>query len=226
MNKIDNCSLLHLMQLTSSFFPSGGFAYSQGLESAVKLGWLNSTSEFEFWQTCIINEQLTYLDWPMLKRMYFCIQNNDHRRLLFYVDQLLSFRETFELRMEEKERGRALVRLITHLSFELEECWLLSCQNSILASISWLGCRWKIPLNALAMGYAYVFIENLVTAGLKLIPFGQVSAQKFLMNSFKLLPDAWQNANLLTDDELGSSFPLQSIASSYHEIQKFRLFRS
>ncbi|AKC60668.1 urease accessory protein UreF [Blochmannia endosymbiont of Camponotus (Colobopsis) obliquus] len=227
ISQIDDLSLLHVIQLGSAAFPSGGYSYSQGLEWAVHFGLVNSISTFACWQEQVVQEQLTYLDWPILKRMYFCIKSNDQRQLLYYIEALLMFRTTCELRLEEKERGYALMQMFFKCSLiEFNDCWFTLCKNSMLSAIAWLGNKWEIPLKMLVMCYGYIVVEGLITAGLKLVPFGQCSAQKLLMAAFKWFSIAWRHADLLTDEELGGSFPLQSIASSCHEEQKFRLFRS
>ncbi|CAJ0996020.1 Urease accessory protein UreF [Sodalis praecaptivus] len=63
-------------------------------------------------------------------------------------------------------------------------------------------------------------------AGLKLVPFGQQTAQGLLAALAATLPAAWQRAASLEDEALGGSFPLQAIASACHETQYSRLFRS
>lgn len=219
-------SLLSLLQLTSSIFPTGGFSYSRGLELAIENGWINSIKNFLDWQKQWIYGQLVDLDWPMLKRCYRFVQINDAKGFKECAMYILSYRDTNELRLEEQCKGKAISKLILQWYSPIDSCWLVAFEHSGLASLSWLGCAWNIPVKNLALGYAYNMLEASIMVGLKLIPFGQQTAQKLLKYLVEFLPDAWNKSNLVNDSELGNNFLLQSIASACHETQYSRLFRS
>lgn len=219
-------SLLSLMQLISSNLPIGGFNYSRGLEFAIESGWINSVDNFLDWQKQWINGQLIYLDWPMLKRCYHYTKTNNVIRFKEYAMQIVSYRDTKELRLEEQQRGRAISKLILQWYSPVDSDWISAFEYSGLASIAWLGFNWNIPLPDLALGYAYTILESSIIIGLKLILFGQQQAQCLLKHLMEFLPAAWTQAYLIKDDELGSDFLWQSIASACHEAQYSRLFRS
>lgn len=223
----EEIALLRLMQLISPSLPVGGFTYSQGMEWAVEAGWVASSGEFSDWQRHIITDTLGAVDWPVLIRLYNACETSDSAQFAFWSDFLLACRETHELRLEERQRGQALSRLILEWrDLPLSESWLPALRQSQLAGMAWLGRQWRIPLHSLALGYGYSVLESGVMAGLKLVPFGQQKAQSLLHELSALLPAAFDRAQALHDDELGGSFPLQSIASSCHETQYSRLFRS
>lgn len=224
---LDNSkSLLSLMQIISSVFPTGGFSYSKGLELAVEYGWVDSIENFLDWEKQWIHGQLINLDWPIIKRCYYCVQSNDAKGFKECAMYLLSYRDTSELRLEEEYKGKAISKLILQWYYPIDKDWVLAFECSGLASLSWLGCIWNIPIKNLALGYAYNMLETSVMVGLKLIPFGQKTAQRLLKYLLEFLPDAWNQFNLTKDDELGNSFLLQSIASACHETQYSRLFKS
>lgn len=226
MKSCNDGPLLSLMQLISPNLPIGGFNYSRGLEFAIESGWISSIEDFLSWQQQWINDQLIYLEWPMLKRCYYFSKNNDVTRFKECAVQIVSYRDTNELRLEEQQRGKAVAKLIFQWYSPISDEWVSAFQYSGLASIAWLGFNWSIPIKNLALGYAYNMLESSIMVGLKLIPFGQKTAQYLLRHLIEFLPNAWDQANIITDDELGSSFLLQSIASSCHEEQYSRLFRS
>ena len=60
----------------------------------------------------------------------------------------------------------------------------------------------------------------------KLVPLGQVAGQRLLIALAAKLPEQVNSALLLTDDEIGSSAFGLALASSRHETQYSRLFRS
>ena len=63
-------------------------------------------------------------------------------------------------------------------------------------------------------------------AGVKLVPFGQQAAQTLLRDLAAALPALLDQSLALEDDQLGGGLPLLAIASSRHETQYTRLFRS
>lgn len=219
-------SLLSLIQLISPVFPIGGFSYSRGLEWAIERGWVNSIESFFAWQKQWIDGPLLYLEWPMMKRCYYCLEINDAVQFLQCATSIVSYRDTYETRLEEQQRGQAITKLILQWYCPVNDHWLLGLKLSGLASIVWLGYMWKISIEDLSLGYAYSMSESSVIVGLKLIPFGQKSAQKLLRYFQDLLIDAWNKCIMFKDCELGNSFLMQSIASSCHETQYSRLFRS
>lgn len=224
----DISPLLSLMQLVSPNFPLGGFIYSRGLEWAVECNWVNSVETFYSWQRQWIDGPLIYLEWPMFKRCYYYTQIRDGTNFFQCTSRILSYRDTYESRLEEQQRGKALSKIILQwYSFtEHDGIWLSALERSGLASIAWLGCMWGIPLENLALGYAYNMLESAIMVGLKLVPFGQITAQRLLRSLIQHLPSDWKKSDKIRNNELGNSFPLQSIASSCHETQYSRLFRS
>lgn len=219
-------SLLSLMQIISSNFPTGSFIYSKGLEFAVESRWINSIEDFLVWQKHWIYNQLVYLEWPMLKRCYCHTKNNDVQQFKKCAFKIISYRDTNELRIEERQRGKAIKKLILQWYSIVDPDWIVAFEHSGLAATAWLGFSWNIPMQCLALGYAYSILESSIMIGLKLIPFGQSTAQNLLRYLLEFLPDAWDQSNCITDEELGSNFLLQSIASACHETQYSRLFRS
>lgn len=221
-----NKSLLSLLQLMSPTLPIGGFSYSRGLEWAIESKQVYSVETFSNWQKQWILGQLLYLEWPMIRRFYYCIRMNNAMKFFQYALQILSYRDTYEIRLEEQQRGKSITQLILQWYAPIDEFWLLGLERSGLASIVWLGYMWEISLENLSLGYAYSMLESSVMAGLKLVPFGQKTAQKLLKYLIEFLIDIWNQGIVIKDHELGSTFPLQSIASSCHETQYSRLFRS
>ena len=217
---------LRLMQLVSPALPIGGFTYSQGLEYAIEAGWVDDVPSLQDWLLGLIQDGLTHLEVPVLARLYLACAAKDPEALLTWGRYLLAARETRELRLEEQQRARALTRLLIELDIPEARRWrdaMRQCQSSpyALASVSW-----GVPLQEAALGLAWSWLENMVAAAIKLIPLGQTDGQRVLLALAASLPQAVQTGLQLHDDELGSSAPCLALASSLHETQYTRLFRS
>ncbi|MBC3419625.1 urease accessory protein UreF [Pseudomonas wayambapalatensis] len=219
-------ALLRLLQLASPGLPVGGFTYSQGLEWAVEAGWVRDTAGFCAWQREQLHDTLGCLDWPLLARLYRACQGDDAEAFARWTQFLLANRETAELRLEERQRGSALARLLDGWQLAQAPAWRESIELSQLGGMAWLGAHWSIPLRDLALGHGFAWLEGAVMAGVKLVPFGQQAAQTLLRDLGAELPAVLDQALTLEDDELGGGLPLLAIASSRHETQYTRLFRS
>jgi urease accessory protein len=86
--------------------------------------------------------------------------------------------------------------------------------------------RWEIPLGAALHAHAWGWLENQVLVGVKLIPLGQVAGQRLLLGLSQEIPGVCDRALALGDDEIGGMLPIAALASSLHETQYSRLFRS
>ena len=219
-------ALLRLLQLASPGLPVGGFTYSQGLEWAVEAGWVKDAKGFAAWQREQLHDTLGHLDWPLLARLYKACQADDADAFAHWSQFLLANRETAELRLEERQRGSALARLLDGWQLGQEPAWRASLELSQLGGMAWLGAHWSIPLRQLALGHGFAWLEGAVMAGVKLVPFGQQAAQTLLRDLGEELPVVLDDALALNDEQLGGGLPLLAIASSRHETQYTRLFRS
>lgn len=219
-------ALLRLLQLASPGLPVGGFTYSQGLEWAVEAGWVRGADGFAAWQREQIDDTLACLDWPVLARLYHACQAEDAEAFGHWSRFLLANRETAELRLEEQQRGAALARLLDGWQLGQAPAWRASLELTQLGGMAWLAAHWAIPLRQLALGHGFAWLEGAVMAGVKLVPFGQQAAQTLLRDLGAGLPAAFEQALALGDDQLGGGLPLLAIASSCHETQYTRLFRS
>lgn len=219
-------ALLRLLQLASPALPVGGFTYSQGLEWAVEAGWVQDIASFSAWQREQLHDTLGCVDWPVLARLYQACLATDAQAFSQWSRFLLANRETAELRLEEQQRGSALARLLDGWQLGQDPAWRASLELSQLGGMAWLGAYWAIPLRQLALGIGFAWLEGAVMAGVKLVPFGQQAAQTLLRDLGQDLPAVLDQALALGDDQLGGGLPLLAIASSRHETQYTRLFRS
>jgi urease accessory protein len=92
--------------------------------------------------------------------------------------------------------------------------------------ISLAAVSWKIPKFEALLGYLWSWLENQVLCAVKLVPLGQAAGQRLLSQLAEHLPERVKTALDLSDDEIGGSAFGLALASSRHEVQYSRLFRS
>ena len=226
MTTDDRLPLVRLMQLVSPSLPVGGFTYSQGIERAVEDGWISGADDLKAWLGDQLHHVLATFDLPILVRLYEAAADDRPEALEIWIDELLAGRESAELRMEERNRGRALADLLAGLEVVDAEPWRTGLARCQLAGFAFAAVRWRIPPGDAALGYAWSWLENLVLAAVKIIPLGQTDGQRILQLLSRELPAAVDRGLACGDGEIGASSPALAIASSRHETQYTRLFRS
>lgn len=217
---------IRLLQLASSTMPVGAFTYSQGLEWAIENGWVGSAEQLEEWLVDLLDGNVTYLEVPVFKRLYDAFSHADLEAVAAWNRYLLASRETMELRQEEQQRGRAFSRLLAQLEPTVSEQELELVTETQLAGLALVSQRWGIGLAAALETFTWSWMENLVLAGVKLVPLGQTRGQQLILSIGSLIPAAVSKGLALDDHDIGYSCQAQAIASSMHETQYTRLFRS
>ncbi len=217
---------LRLMHLVSPSLPVGAFTYSQGLEWAVECGWVRNRESLRDWIADLLNTGISRLDVPVLARLYQASQADDHAALALWSDTLLAYRETRELRDEERNRGRALASLLPHLGVPVSDALMPVLRGCQLVGFAHAAAYWNIPLQQAARGYVWGWLENMVLAGVKIIPLGQTAGQATLAELIETIPAAVEDGLALDDDAIGASCLAQALASSRHETQYTRIYRS
>ncbi|MDO9214568.1 MAG: urease accessory protein UreF [Methylococcales bacterium] len=223
---INDVALLRLLQLVSAGLPIGMYSYSQGLERAVDDGWVSNADQAREWLHGIMATALTQTDIPILLRLMEAWSHNDTEQVLMWSRTLTAYRETSELRAEDRQTGQALARLLDALDFPEAKAWQKQPEASLATLFSLAAVRWNIPKHQAALGYLWSWLDNQVLCAVKLVPLGQVAGQRLLTELSALIPAHINNAFRLTDDELGGSAFGLALASSRHEMQYSRLFRS
>lgn len=223
---VTDIALLRLLQLVSPALPIGMYSYSQGMESAVADGWLKDSEDCREWLNGLMQTALTFTDLPILARLYRAWQDNDESQVLTWSRTLLAYRETAELRLEDRQCGQALARLLVPLGFQDKQAWTRHQDTTLALAFSFAAVQWRISLEQALTGYLWSWLENQVLCAVKLVPLGQVAGQKLLIDLAKTIPNLIEQALHLEDDELGGSAFGLALASSRHEMQYSRLFRS
>lgn len=224
-SKRDPLALMGLMQLVSPALPIGAFAWSQGLESAFELGWVNDEQSLRQWLSGVLEDGLTPCELPVLARLHAAWSNEDRASLQYWNDWLQANRETAELAEEDLRLGQALARLLGDLDMLPASGWLPQ-RPAYVTLFAWLAYRRQIARDDAQLGFAWAWLENQLAAACKALPLGQTAAQRIIEQLRPELARAVEAANRLVDADMGPVLPGLALASALHETQYSRLFRS
>ncbi|MGD9984668.1 MAG: urease accessory protein UreF [Porticoccaceae bacterium] len=224
--------LLHLLRLTSPSLPIGTFAWSQGLASAVELGWVDSPAALEDWLRAMLERSFAQQELPLLVRLLVadpagCAHwNPSHSNLSHWNEIALALRETAELRREDSHCGAALLRLLADTGVPAAIVWPTAEPISYLAAYALACAHWHIDYPRAATGLVWSWLDNQIAAALKLSLLGQTQGQRIAVALLERVPALIERARTVTDADIGISLPGQVLASMLHETQYSRLFRS
>jgi len=219
--------LSRLLQLASPALPVGAYTYSQGLEWAVEAGVIHDEASALCWIADLLELNLGRFEAPLMGRMLAVCRGGEDLAPLNAV--FLASRETAELRAETVQMGYSMTRLLGELDdFPAPALAALRRvdQPSFPAAWACAAAVWDID-DAPALGaYLWSWAENQVMAALKAGPLGQAAGQRVLLALGARIPAVVAEALALEAQEFSNFSPGFAIASSRHETQYSRLFRS
>ena len=216
--------LLRLLHLASPALPVGAFHFSQGLEYAVERRWVHDESTAAEWIAGLAHHVLGQLDLPVLHRLNDAFARGDVDAARRWNAVLLAARETAELRAEDEHMGLALARVLSEHALDFAQ---LRIERPTYATAFAFACQSCTASSRDTLTtYAWAWLENQVTAAIKLVPLGQSAGQRILHAVGQALPAIVERAHALVDDDIGVGALMHSVASAKHESQYTRLFRS
>jgi len=223
---ISGASLAQLLRLASPMLPVGAYSYSQGLEWAVEEGAVRDEQTAMTWIADALTFNIGSLEAPVWRRLYEAWSAGDLDSAARWNERFLAVRETSELRAETIQMGEAL-KLVLKATGEIDSAPLDRIEHlAFPTAFSFAAHGLGVPLNEGLTGYLWAWGENQVSAAMKLVPLGQSSGQRILAQLIGLLPGIVATALERGEDALSNFAPGLAIASSRHETQYTRLFRS
>ena len=233
-----------LLQLASPALPIGGYSYSGGLEWAIESAQVHDEASAAQWISDALQLTIARFDAPLMLAALQTVRRArevaeaagqtsgagpvmDTLRAL--NDAARAARETEELRLESQQMGYSLGRWLAAVCPEPQA----DEQVSTLLDPLTLPVAWALACDRLALddqdallGYCWTFLENQVMVLMKALPMGQIAAQRLLRGLHGELARAVESARTLSREDWSSAAPLLAVASSKHESQYSRLFRS
>jgi urease accessory protein len=222
-------TLVRLLQLASPTLPVGAYSYSQGLESAIAHGEVRDAASAATWIGDMLELVVAPGEAAVLWRLLEALQREDWPRAAEWSDWFRASRETAELRSETEQMGASLLRLTIDLDLldpAAQAVAVTMAPVTLPAAFALAARGFGVPAAAALTAYVWSWLENQVLAAMKTIPLGQVAGQRMLVALGARIPAAVTLARSIADEDMSTFAPGLAIASSRHETQYTRLFRS
>lgn len=222
-------SLLTLLQLTNSFFPTGAFAHSFGLETYVQLELVNDPETFEMFLRSTLHHGLRNSDAVAIGLAYKASEIEK----VFDLDARLT---AMKIARESREGSIKIGKQFLRNTAILEQNRLLTeyaeqtqsgrCAGHHAIGYGLVAFAAKIDLFAAILGYLHAHVVGQVSAAVRLIPLKPTDGQRIIQNIRPDLIDIARFAKGASIDDLSGFTPGLDIRGMQHERLYSRLFIS
>ena len=229
--------LVGLLQLGDTFYPTGSYAHSFGLEGVVEQGVVRDRETLRTFLVCSTLPALRQAELPLVIHAWIALGSGDGEPANWgkvgEVSRLGSaLKSAKEARFAAENIGRQRVELAAKLrqhplarefvARAEAEGWPYSPAIAAALEARVLGA----PLEAALASVYYASIAGLLAAAMKLLRLGQNGCQTLLTEMMQRAPEIVAAAGTVPVDEIGWFNPWLDIAAARHERAAARLFIS
>lgn len=225
MHTLTGTELAALLLWFSPAFPTGGFAWSHGLEWAVATGRVKDADDLAGWLSDLLDRGSLACEARLFHELYGARRHGDLRAVERWTDLALALQPGEERRRETIRQGDAFVRAVEAGWPEVVPSDLASRRPDALplvAATAAVTAAAGIPQVPAAQAHLLAGVQLLVSAAVRLIPLGQSEALAILA---RLAPAVAARAARPPRRLAGAALQAD-LASLCHEVQPTRLFRS
>ena len=218
-------SLARLLTWLSPAFPTGGFAYSHGLEWAIESGDITEGAQLATWLSDVIAHGSLWTDCILLRHACRAADRRALHELAAYASACAGSRERQEEMLAQGDAFRRAVS-IWHQAPEPERdedgnaCWPLPVA---------LGTAFRaegLDEDVACLAALHAAVANLVSAAVRLVPLGQTDGLRTIASLEPLVLQTARRSRDATLDQVGGMCLRSDIAAMRHETQQTRLFRT
>lgn len=224
--------LSRLLQSTDSFFPTGSYAHSFGLEGLVNAGVVHDRESLRTFLLHSVLPALEHAELPLVAHAWRALAKPDWPAIAELAHLSAALKTAREIRTASENIGRQRAELAASLhpgSLAAEygrQCSAAGWPHSAAISAALEARVFGAPLEAALSSYAYASLTSIVAAAMKLLRLGQNGAQSLITELLSHLPRATTAALAVPRDEIGWFNPWLDIAAARHETADARMFIS
>jgi len=228
---VDTSSLLKGLRFVDSFFPSGGYAFSSGLEAAVQGGAVRNAEELSRYVVETLTTGLGEREAVVVGLAHDAYISGVMEIALQADRELDAMKLGRESRTASRQMGRQMIRLAaSQLARQpLIEDYLAAVEAerspghlAVTVGLTLAAAGWSKEDSIAA--FLYQTATGFVAAAMKLMPIGQREGQRLLESWLAAIEQV--SCNAANRRVLQSWSPVQDIYSMRHSRLESRLFRS
>lgn len=230
----DAAWLVGLLQAGDSFYPTGAYAHSFGLEGLIELGVVRDRATLRSFFLLSVLPTLRQAELPLATQAYAALDPvaPDWPLVAELCTLAHALKSPRELRAATENIGRQRAELTARLHVHpLAAEYLVraaagSWPFSAAVSAALEGRVLRAPRDAVLAGITYSTLSATLSSAMKLLRLGQNAGQTLLTEMLGHAPDLIATANTIPLAEIGWFNPWLDIASARHETANSRMFTS
>jgi urease accessory protein len=228
---MNTLALIQGLRFVDAFFPSGGFAYSSGLEAAVQGGAVCNAEDLSTYVEDLLRNGMGRREAVAVALAHDAVSKGVLRIALDADRELDAMKTGRELRQASRQMGRQVIRIAAEQTGEnpllkdflaAVEAEQTPCHMAVSLGLVLAASGWSRE-DAVA-AYLYQTATGLLSAALKLLPIGQREGQRLLAGWMPVI--AGLSGQLQSETMMTSWAPVQDIYAMRHSRLESRLFRS
>ena len=224
--------IVGLLQAGDSFFPTGSYAHSFGLEGLVQEGVVRDRATLHRFVFLSALPALRHTELPLAAHAWRALGAPDWRAVGELCVLSSALRSAREARLASENIGRQRAELAASLHASplaqefLRRAAAENWPHAAAVSAALEGRVFGAPLHAVLAGVCYASLGSLLSAAMKLLRLGQNGAQSLLTEALAATPPLLAAAESTPLDEIGWFNPWLDIAAARHETADARMFIS
>jgi urease accessory protein len=223
--------MLPLLHLCDSLFPIGGFAHSDGLESATSVGSIADADALRDWLDVGLDDTFGRLEGPAVWRAWSMFHEEQWEALQELDEELTALRPSSSARRSSRAMGLRLLSTwqTLHPDARLAHAVTLARDGRLgpvlpiafAAACASAGIERRMSVEA----FAYTRLSATISAAMRLMPIGQTDAHALLARTLDRVPRV-VDAIADRDADPESFTPALDVAVMTQQYLHSRLFRS
>ncbi len=224
--------ILTALQLGDSFFPSGAFAHSSGLETFVADGLVCDREHLVRFIESYLIGLVGRCDLLFAKLCYDAAGKGDLKEIARLDKLVHAMKLPKELRAASIQMGKQVLQVMKDLypSVLLQSLWQCLETRELLAHhpimFGAVCGSIGIEMEATLLTYLYSTVSALVSAGVRLIPIGHSDGQRALNELKPLMARMARAVEMLGEADISAFAPALEVRAMQHERLSTRLFKS
>ena len=220
---------MRLMAWLSPTYPVGAYAYSHGLEWAVECGDVRDEATLAEWLADVLERGSGRNDLILAAHAHRAATDGDADALAAVNELAVAMAPSRELHLETTQQGRSFLDA-TRVAWACPPLSRLA--EGLTGAVAYpvavglaAGAH-GMALPPVLSGFGLAFMQNLVSAALRLAPVGQSAGTRVIAGLTPRVVALAAAIPALTLDDLGSATLRLDLGSFRHETQYSRIFRS
>lgn len=228
----DAAWLIHLLQAGDSFYPTGSYAHSFGLEGLVQAGAVRDRATLREFILLSALPALRHAELPLAAHAWRAFATPDWANIGELCVLSSALKTAREARQASENIGRQRAELVASLHAAplaqefLHRADAENWPHSAAVSAALEGRVAGAPLPAVLAGVCYASLAALIAAAMKILRLGQNGAQSLLTEALARTPALIAAAEQTPLEEIGWFNPWLDIAAARHEAADARMFIS